>query len=214
MESMKEIESLIKDIDACISDRNSMIQKKKELKLDVSKVILINYESFFKTEVKRYEDVLNSIHNKGIWVKDRLKDKFAIGDKWLEVYSDGYNIAFRYQYSNISSFGWEPDANCVPDILSTPDKILNRSENWFAMMNTFFGSEEKTLATLAFIRQFVVKVLQSMHDYISVKNTELAESLDKLREVVSNSRSIETKEDGTIEIMLGGKTYIGTVKEQ
>ena len=29
MESMKEIESLIKDIDACISDRDSMIQKKK-----------------------------------------------------------------------------------------------------------------------------------------------------------------------------------------
>ena len=214
MESMKEIESLIKDIDACISDRDSMIQKKKELKLDASKVILINYESFFKPEVERYVDVLNSLYEKRIYPTNRVKDNFAIGDKSLEVYSDGYNIAFYYEYSNNSSFGWEFSANCVPDALATPDKILGRSENWFAMINTFFGSEEKTLATLAFIRQFVVKVLQSIHDYISEKNTELAKSLDKLREVVSNSRSVETKEDGTIEIMLGGKTYIGTVKEQ
>ena len=73
--------------------------EEKELKLDASKVILTNYESFFKSEVKRYEDVLNSLHNKGIFITNRLNDKFAIGDKWLEVYSDGYIIVFRYQFT-------------------------------------------------------------------------------------------------------------------
>ena len=46
------------------------------------------------------------------------------------------------------------------------------------------------------------------------KNAELALQLDSLKEALSTSSVVKEKEDGSIEIHLNGKTYIGTVKEE
>ena len=45
------------------------------------------------------------------------------------------------------------------------------------------------------------------------ENPALAKTLQNLTEKIKNSSFVEQKEDGSIEITINVKTYIGTVKE-
>ena len=56
-------------------------------------------------------------------------------------------------------------------------------------------------------------IIESAINQYETENPKLAETLQNLTERIRNSSFVEQKEDGSIEIQINGKTYIGTVKE-
>jgi hypothetical protein len=56
-------------------------------------------------------------------------------------------------------------------------------------------------------------LIESAIKQYETENPIVAETLQNLTEKIKNSSCVEQKEDGSIEITINGKTYIGTVKE-
>lgn len=78
----------------------------------------------------------------------------------------------------------------------------------------FLTSTETTLAKLDVIRLVFASRFERYLKDLRTENETLAEKVSLLREHLETSSSVEEKEDGTIEINIGGKTYIGTLKEK
>lgn len=209
-----EIESLVKDIDACIADRDAMIQKRAELKLKSAQTVLENYENFFFPEADELHKILRNFGGKRVYVnlKEHLIYKIGEREFVLSPNSDYFSFLLR---DNACAFGWRyTPQEILNSLTSIVDNIKNEGTAIFELLLTFFGTEDSTLKVLDFYRDAVVKALQSMNDNICESNNALSELLDKMQNILSNTHSVTEKEDGTIELQIGGKTYVGTVKEQ
>lgn len=86
------------------------------------------------------------------------------------------------------------------------------SDQWL-LLAEFFESVD---ACNSFIKQLNADyslLIESAIKQYETENPILAETLQNLTEKIKNSSCVEQKEDGSIEITINGKTYIGTVKE-
>lgn len=83
--------------------------------------------------------------------------------------------------------------------------------SWAVLLNT----EEKAKAFANNVAKYYAKVIQFYLDnIIPTENGGLRDSIARVKNLLSDSHTVEEKEDGTVEIKLGGKTYIGTLKEE
>lgn len=90
-------------------------------------------------------------------------------------------------------------------------KKLN-SDHWILFAELF----ESVDACNSFIKQLNADYSLLIESAIKQYETEtpiLADTLQNLTEKIKNSSCVKQKEDGSIEITINGKTYIGTVKE-
>lgn len=86
------------------------------------------------------------------------------------------------------------------------------SDQWLPLAEFF----ESVDACNSFIKQLNADyslLIESAIKQYETENPILAETLQNLTEKIKNSSCVEQKEDGSIEITINGKTYIGTVKE-
>ena len=58
-----------------------------------------------------------------------------------------------------------------------------------------------------------IKVLSSFSEQLKTENESLSESIRKLSEKLNETSTVTENEDGSVEIHIGGKTYVGTTKE-
>lgn len=89
----------------------------------------------------------------------------------------------------------------------------DRSSEDYLNIFEWFGTEEKT-------QEFTDRCLEESKDifiawqeFFEERNAALAETVRKIKEQLSGGSTVENKEDGTVEIHLGGKTYTATLKE-
>lgn len=85
-------------------------------------------------------------------------------------------------------------------------------DQWMPLTELF----ESVDACNSFIKQLNADysiILESAINQYETENPALAETLQNLTERIRNSSCVEEKEDGSIEIQINGKTYIGTIKE-
>lgn len=90
-------------------------------------------------------------------------------------------------------------------------KKLN-ADQWMLLAELF----ESVDACNSFIEQLNADysiIIGSAINQYETENPALAETLQNLTEKIKSSSFVEQKEDGSIEIIINGKTYIGTVKE-
>lgn len=90
-------------------------------------------------------------------------------------------------------------------------KNLN-ADQWMPLAELF----ESVDACNSFIEQLNADysiIIESAINQYETENPALAETLQNLTEKIRNSSFVEQKEDGSIKIIINGKTYIGTVKE-
>lgn len=86
------------------------------------------------------------------------------------------------------------------------------ANQWMSLAEFF----ESVDACNSFIKQLNADyslLIESAIKQYETENPILAETLQNLTEKIRNSSCVEQKEDGSIEITINGKTYIGTVKE-
>jgi UDP-N-acetylglucosamine transferase subunit ALG13 len=86
------------------------------------------------------------------------------------------------------------------------------ADHWISLAEFF----ESVDACNSFIEQLNADyslIIKSAINQYETENPKLAETLQNLTERIRNSSFVEQKKDGSIEITINGKTYIGTVKE-
>ena len=83
--------------------------------------------------------------------------------------------------------------------------------SWAVLLNT----EEKAKAFANKVAEYYAKVAQFYLDnIIPTESGALRDSIANIKALLTDSHTVEEKEDGTVEIKLGGKVYIGTLKEE
>jgi hypothetical protein len=176
------IESLEKDIDACISDRNNMEKAKENMKKETLEIASNNARLFFDEEYNTLVAMLAHFDSAKVRVKDNMKKTYNVSDdlcivlEYRTAYSDGTQILSHKFYDREKGFciGFsDKDMKYWFDWLgnSINDRMSDKS---CEMILELFGTEEKTLHTLDVFRMFVCDVLQSMHDAISESNDKLS----------------------------------------
>lgn len=90
-------------------------------------------------------------------------------------------------------------------------KKLN-SEQWLPLAE-FFESVDTCNSFIKQLNADYSLLIESAIKQYETENPILADTLQNLTEKIKNSSCVEQKEDGSIEITINGKTYIGTVKE-
>ena len=80
-------------------------------------------------------------------------------------------------------------------------------------MTEMFSTPDSTLRTLSFFKAAFARILKVLARYVRDRNDELGETIERLASKSEESSCVKDNEDGSIEITINGKTYIGTVKE-
>ena len=77
----------------------------------------------------------------------------------------------------------------------------------------WLASEEKANELVELIKKAYIPLLEWHKEQLEEIGSDLSSTVEHLQKVLDGSHTVEEKEDGTVEIQLGGKTYIGKVKE-
>lgn len=86
--------------------------------------------------------------------------------------------------------------------------------NHIRYVSNWFGTEERCQELVEILAKEYARLFSAYEQHFAKSNAEYAEAIKDLKEKLESFHAIKTKEDGTVEIQLGGKTYIGTLKEQ
>ena len=92
-------------------------------------------------------------------------------------------------------------------------KEYNTSNATLALFAPWLASEEKANELVELIKKAYIPLLEWHKQKFEEIGSDLSSTVEHLQKVLDGSHTIEEKEDGTVEIQLGGKTYIGRVKE-
>lgn len=92
-------------------------------------------------------------------------------------------------------------------------KEYNISNTMLALFAPWFSNEEKANELVECIKEAYKPLLEWHKKQFEEIGSDLSSTVEHLQKVLDGSHTVEEKEDGTVEIQLGGKTYIGKVKE-
>ena len=168
--------------------------------------------------------VVPYIHEMNIFVKD-VRDKASGAPKFDEIsvniplgedIDDNYSLRLR-----VSNYGVNLDytnhgmgyfSSYLQYKESREDKVY-RYQYEFNLRNVFI-TEDKALELVDCIKDQYVIVLNAWANYLKDSNEQYAKAIEDLKDMLSSAHAVETKEDGTVEIMLGGKKYVGHIAEE
>lgn len=193
------LDELITNIENGI-EQNEKLKKEQEASLETLMTRMIeNYEKVFLPEYNKLARIDDQVAHIVRYSINTERYDFSILDgscfyvngKERDTFCDlqrYYRQRNKYPYNN----------------------LFNKVFNCFL----FLTSTEATLAKLDEIRLVFASRFERYLEDLKTENETLTEKVSLLREHLETSSSVEEKEDGTIEINIGGKTYIGTLKEK
>lgn len=191
-----------------------LANEKAEQKSKICEIIRKNLETI----------VVPYIHDMNIFLKT-VRDKASYAPKFEDYrvniplgkdIDDNYILCLR-----VSNYGVDLDytnrgmgyfSSYLQYEDSRKDKVY-RYQYEFYLRNVFL-TEDKALAVVDCAKDQYVHVLNAWASYLKDSNEEYAKAIEDLKNMLSASHAVETKEDGTVEIMLGGKKYVGHIAEE
>lgn len=177
--------------DKCVDNWNKIIKEHLEMLHTLASELCYKYEVFFNVKDKESE------------TEHFIAEYYAsnCGRFYVEVRVGQYSFR-AYYYSNGNTYSDSADIN-----------IYRSKESLFAFAD-ILSTEDKASNLLAEIDEVYCNLFTKVLQKVKEDNEELSKQLETLTSCLSNSSVMEEKEDGSIEIHLNGKTYIGTVKEE
>ena len=201
---MKDFDGILTEIDGLKAESKRLEAEKKECKQTIAKDIvenLINIYLPFIDKVRSSEDSFG-----------RIGENFSIFEEF-EGMPMSFNTShgFFFIYGGRSTYYPHNIEVLIKDIAN----ITSRNDDDFDCLARTFGT-----ATVAqkFVERCIdayAKRLDSIASHYQDSNSKLADSVEKLKTMIAeNSKVVKEKEDGSIEITLGGKVYVGHLKEK
>ncbi len=203
----KEFADLTEKIKVAVQKNVDLEQKKKELIADLKETERKNYTMILHEELGIYQRIVTDLRahfDCTVKFDDRdssyngLKLMYRMNDEeaFIQCHYDGFttylSLCEGHGLSQFNSFS-ESDVRAIADYL---------------------GSEEKTMQTLEYVRKGYAEIFNQYLTRINKENEGLYSTVEELTKLLADSTVMEEKEDGTVEIHLGGKTFRGKVVEE
>ncbi|MBO6131033.1 MAG: hypothetical protein J6P28_03595 [Treponema sp.] len=193
-----EMKDLMNECETLIEEN----QKKKEIIKNSLKEFCdrcsANYKALFAPEyislrrfTRRLLDVVPSA-----WAEWNVSDSNGKAFGNIEIHSD---------FATFRAFGYYDFYEALHEV--------EKEGVFIDAMTEMFSTPDSTLRTLSFFKAAFARILKVLARYVRDRNDELGETIERLASKSEESSCVKDNEDGSIEITINGKTYIGTVKE-
>ncbi len=211
---MKTINELMNECTEAMNKHVALQEEDDKLKEDLKEVVLKNWKIAL-AEIEAFEKFRGLLA--GTFHKYPTFDEIG---QILAEYDCGLTLMIKSENS-----AWASSAKILllgegGVSLDYLEKGLFNKENpfrtdiipsWAVLLNT----EEKAKAFANKVAEYYAKVAQFYLDnIIPTESGALRDSIANVKALLTDSHTVEEKEDGTVEIKLGGKVYIGTLKEE
>ena len=191
-----------------------MAQTKRTLEKQIKDTVAKNFNEIVKPFMVEMNKLIKSISDMSntsvsfdtgkntvnIFLGENVPDYyyFRLNKYWGGIYTNFGRTSDHY-YNR-----WDTDLITQTDCWSN-DNILELSY-WFL-------TEEKSQEFVELVKEYYVELLEKYSILVKERNEKLSQSITELTEELKRASTVEHKEDGTVEIHLGGKTYRATLKE-
>ena len=191
-----------------------LARTKKELEKQIKDTIAKNFNEIVKPFMTEMNKLIKNISD-----MSDTSINFGSGENTIRMFlgedvPDCYFLRLIKYWGGIyPNFGrksdsyynrWDTDLITQTDCWSN-DNILKLSY-WFL-------TEEKSQEFVEVVKDYYVELLEKYSVLVKERNEKLSQSITELTEELKRASTVEHKEDGTVEIHLGGKTYRATLKE-
>ena len=206
---MTQIIELSEKLKIAVAENVKLENRKEELLEDMRKVMQNNYKNILFDELKLYYDMAKTFRDKyrgcEAYYTDTCEDKL----KLKFYYSEAIEVTLKIPTD---------EGSCYLFGLHGEDSELNylrhASEKSVNYYSSYFDTEEHTLQLLERVRKGYANIFMQFLDFIDKENKELIKTVEELSKHLADSSTVENKEDGTVEIHLGGKLFRGSIVEQ
>lgn len=206
---MTQIMELSEKLKIAVAENVELESRKEELLEDMRKVMQNNYRNILFDELKLYYDMAKTFRDKyrgcEAYYTDNCEDKLKLKFYHSEIVEATLKIPTE-EGSNYY-FGLHGD--------DTENMYIRRmGEKEVKYYSSYFDTEEHTLQLLERIRKGYASIFTQFLDFIDKENKELIKTVEDLSKRLADYSTVENKEDGTVEIHLGGKLFRGSIVEQ
>ena len=191
-----------------------LAQNKRELEKQIKDTMAKNFKEIVKPFMEDMNKLIKSISD-----LSNTSVSFGTGENTVKLFlgenvSDCYYFRLNKYWGGIyTNFGRKSDSYCNrwdTDLLTQTDCWSN---DYTLKLSYWFLTEEKTQDFVEIVKEYYVELLEKYSVLVKNKNEQLSQSITELTEELKRASTVEHKEDGTVEIHLGGKTYKATLKE-
>lgn len=176
-----------------VDENKDLKQKEDELEKKLYANMVRNYELLVKP-------VQEELIEMNIILSNASGVTFSVG---------GCQQTVCYLSNNFSGYSWWHNGHKI---------ILKEDETWRASdsikyFSDILSTEDVTLKFIDAIKEHFALRFEKYKEIFEKQNSELRHTVDEFARKLKESPSMIQNPDGSIEITINGKTYIGTVKE-
>ena len=209
-----DINEILEGVKTSVAKNVSMEETAEGRAIELRDKCVDNYNRIIREHFDMLHTLASDLCQKyGIFynVKEDNKSEHLLIKYYSNNRSGGFYVEVKVDTYLYRPYYWCNNLMFKDDICSIHD--CNNRERVIAF-SKLFSTEDRANAFLAEVDEQYAKLFEEVIKVVDEKNSELALQLDSLKEALSTSSVVKEKEDGSIEIHLNGKTYIGTVKEE
>lgn len=191
-----------------------LANERAEQKSKVCAIVRKNLETIVVPYVLEMNDFLKVVRDKAVGSPpfDEIRVNIPLGEDIAKDYTlclrtSNYGVHIDYTNHGMGYF-----SHYLEYKQSREDKIYHYQYE-FNLRNVFL-TEDKALALVDAIKDQYVIVFNAWANYLKDSNEQYAKAIEDLKDMLASAHTVETKEDGTVEIMLGGKKYVGRIAEE
>ena len=170
-------------------------------KAEFAQIIRKNFVEIILPYIRDMNDFIKSLKFSFIEQNERLID------------TDRMFFSKRLSNWGIALFYKEWKSYGLDTYITYEESYKKLNANQWMSLAEFFESVEACNSFIEQLNADYSLLIESAMKQYETENPILADTLQNLTEKIKNSSCVEQKEDGSIEITINGKTYIGTVKE-
>lgn len=210
-----DIKSVFDELQAAAEKNNKLYTEIVEKSKAVAAKVVKNYYEIVQPVETELAHLLKDIRDTARFIKpapmDGTKEELFLGPEvdtnkvslFIKTTSRGVFVAYLDGgYGEL----WKSVYNAKEHSSNLTDAKLTLFAPWLA-------SEEKANELVELIKKAYIPLLEWHKQQFEEIGSDLSSTVEHLQKVLDGSHTVEEKEDGTVEIQLGGKTYIGRVKE-
>ena len=205
-------EDLIKEVKALANEVHANETKEAQLREQLAQTCVNNYNQCVCPMLEQQTAVLDAI-------SEVVQDKLHLGTFKKQVLVAGikYDVFIYCPYCASNTLAFKIEHSCdYETIVSCMHEADVSKSLWYAnavVLSHFFGNEDAIQMTCGFINDMLAEQLFTIKNKCTDKNERLKNLIDELTLRLSVAHVPISKEDGTVEVMIGGKKFIGKLEE-
>lgn len=205
-------EDLINEVKALASEVHANETKEDQLRTQLAQICIDNYNQYIYPMLVQQREILDAISD----ALQRRLNLYAFSKK-IAIDDVNYDICIRFPFTNSNklSFRIEPSSNSttIMECLEKPKEVKSFWYENVSIISRFLGNEDTIQVTSEVINSIFIDQYNNIKRTCTERNEKLKTVLDELTQRLSVAHVPVPKEDGTVEVMIGGKKFVGKLQE-